>query len=75
MKTMVERHSIIHMYRVCGYRDVYKRQICNTEEPMCIAGVFGGLYSGTTEQTVDVFLESAYFNQMCIRDRYSRGFS
>ena len=39
--------------------------ICNTEEPMCIAGVFGGLDSGTTEQTVDVFLESAYFNPTC----------
>ena len=41
--------------------------ICNTEEPMCIAGVFGGLDSGTTEQTVDVFLESAYFNPTWVR--------
>ncbi len=36
--------------------------ICNAEEPMCIAGVFGGLDSGTTDNTVDVFIESAYFN-------------
>ncbi|MDD3789438.1 MAG: phenylalanine--tRNA ligase subunit beta, partial [Petrimonas sp.] len=35
--------------------------ICNAEEGMCIAGVFGGLKSGVTEQTTDVFLESAYF--------------
>ncbi|MBQ1874701.1 MAG: phenylalanine--tRNA ligase subunit beta, partial [Paludibacteraceae bacterium] len=33
--------------------------ICNAEEPMCIAGVFGGLDSGVTEQTKNVFLESA----------------
>ncbi|MDE5678614.1 phenylalanine--tRNA ligase subunit beta [Phocaeicola sp.] len=41
--------------------------ICNAEEPMCIAGVFGGLDSGTTEQTVDIFLESAYFNPTWVR--------
>lgn len=41
--------------------------ISNAEEPMCIAGVFGGLDSGTTEQTVDVFLESAYFNSTWVR--------
>lgn len=41
--------------------------ICNAEEPMCIAGVFGGLDSGTTETTTDVFLESAYFNPTWIR--------
>lgn len=41
--------------------------ICNAEEPMCIAGVFGGLDSGTTEQTKDIFLESAYFHPTWIR--------
>lgn len=41
--------------------------ICNTEEPMCIAGVFGGLDSGVTEQTTDVFIESAYFNPTSVR--------
>ena len=41
--------------------------ICNTEEPMCIAGVFGGLDSGVTESTTSVFLESAYFNPTCVR--------
>lgn len=41
--------------------------ICNTEEPMCIGGVFGGLESGTTEETKNVFLESAYFHPTWIR--------
>ena len=41
--------------------------ICNTEEPMCIGGVFGGLDSGVTEQTTDVFLESACFRPTWIR--------
>ncbi|MDR3193888.1 MAG: phenylalanine--tRNA ligase subunit beta [Tannerella sp.] len=41
--------------------------ICNAEEPMCIAGVFGGLDSGVTEQTTDVFLESACFHPTWVR--------
>ena len=36
--------------------------ICNVKEPMCIAGVFGGLESGVTEKTTNVFLESACFH-------------
>ena len=41
--------------------------ICNAAEPMCIAGVFGGLDSGVTEQTTDIFLESACFNPTSVR--------
>ena len=41
--------------------------ICNAEEPMCIAGVFGGQDSGITEATTNVFLESAYFDPVSIR--------
>ena len=41
--------------------------ICNAEEPMCIAGVFGGQDSGITEKTTNVFLESAYFDPVSIR--------
>ena len=41
--------------------------ICNAEEPMTIAGVFGGLNSGISDETKNVFLESAYFNPVCIR--------
>ena len=41
--------------------------IANKEEAMCIAGVFGGLESGVTENTKNVFLESAYFDPVTIR--------
>ncbi len=41
--------------------------ICNAEEPMCMAGVFGGLDSGTTEETKNIFIESAYFNPTTVR--------
>ena len=41
--------------------------ICNAEEPMCIAGVFGGKGSGTYETTHSVVLESAYFHPTWIR--------
>lgn len=41
--------------------------ICNAEAPMCLAGIFGGLDSGVTESTTEVFLESAYFNPCWIR--------
>ena len=41
--------------------------ICNAEEPMCMAGVFGGLDSGVTGTTTSVFIESAYFNPVWVR--------
>ncbi|MDD4431444.1 MAG: phenylalanine--tRNA ligase subunit beta, partial [Bacteroidales bacterium] len=41
--------------------------ICNAEEGMCVAGVFGGKDSGVTEQTTELFLESAYFNPVWVR--------
>lgn len=41
--------------------------ICNEKEGMCIAGVFGGMESGITDETKNVFLESAYFNPVWIR--------
>jgi len=41
--------------------------ICNEEEGMCIAGVFGGMASGVTAQTKHIFLESAWFNPVDIR--------
>jgi len=46
--------------------------IANVSKPMCIAGVFGGEESGVTENTVDVFLESAYFNPVSIRKSSKR---
>jgi phenylalanyl-tRNA synthetase beta chain len=41
--------------------------ICNNDEPVCIAGVFGGIKSGVTGQTKNIFLESAWFNPSSIR--------
>jgi phenylalanyl-tRNA synthetase beta chain len=47
--------------------------ICDGEEnPMCIAGVFGGLESGINENTTAIFLESAYFNPVSIRKTAKR---
>ncbi|PST82322.1 phenylalanine--tRNA ligase subunit beta [Pedobacter yulinensis] len=46
--------------------------ICNESEPMCIAGVFGGLDSGISETTTEVFLESAYFNPVSVRKTAKR---
>jgi phenylalanyl-tRNA synthetase beta chain len=46
--------------------------ICNQSEGMCIAGVFGGIRSGVTESTRNIFLESAYFNPVSIRKTSKR---
>ena len=46
--------------------------ICSTTEGMCIAGVFGGNKSGVTEQTKNLFLESACFNPVWIRKTAKR---
>jgi len=41
--------------------------ICDGKEGVCIAGVFGGLHSGVTGKTINIFLESAWFNPISIR--------
>jgi len=46
--------------------------ICDDKSPLCIAGVFGGLNSGVSENTTSVFLESAYFNPVSIRKSAKR---
>ena len=46
--------------------------INNDNEPMCIAGVYGGIDSGVTNLTTDVFIESAYFNPVSIRNTSKR---
>ena len=46
--------------------------ICNASEGMCIAGVFGGIDSGVSEKTQNIFLESAYFNPVYIRKTSKR---
>ena len=46
--------------------------ICDAERPLCIAGVMGGLNSGVTEQTKNIFLESAYFEPGTVRKTAKR---
>ena len=47
--------------------------ICDGDSnPMCIAGVYGGIDSGVTEKTTSIFLESAYFNPIAIRKTAKR---
>jgi phenylalanyl-tRNA synthetase beta chain len=46
--------------------------ICNADEAMCIAGVFGGAKSGVSEATTSIFLESAYFNAVSVRKTSKR---
>jgi len=46
--------------------------ICDTEKPLCIAGVFGGLDSGVNNNTTSIFLESAYFNPVSVRKTAKR---
>ncbi|MEJ7693060.1 phenylalanine--tRNA ligase subunit beta [Daejeonella sp.] len=46
--------------------------ICNTEDPMCIAGVFGGISSGVQSSTTRIFLESAWFNAVSVRKTSKR---
>lgn len=41
--------------------------ICSTAEPLCIAGIFGGIRSGVSNETQTIFLESAYFSPASIR--------
>ncbi|KPM33632.1 Phenylalanine-tRNA ligase beta subunit [Croceitalea dokdonensis DOKDO 023] len=46
--------------------------ICDSDKPMCIAGVFGGEHSAVTENTTSIFLESAYFDPISIRKTAKR---
>jgi phenylalanyl-tRNA synthetase beta chain len=67
VKTLPENTEFItldNQKRKLGANDL---MICNSEEPMCIAGVFGGKTSGVTENTKSIFLESAYFSADYIR--------
>ena len=46
--------------------------ICSAERPMCIAGVYGGIDSGISDSTTNVFIESAYFNPVWVRKTAKR---
>ena len=67
VQTLVEGTSFVTLDGVERKLSENDLMICNAEEAMCLAGVFGGLESGTTEETKNIFLESAYFNPTSIR--------
>ena len=67
VKTLPEGTPFVTLDGVERKLNARDLMICNCEEPMCIAGVFGGLNSGSTEATKDVFLESAYFHPTWVR--------
>ena len=67
VKTMPEGTLFVTLDGVERKLNERDLMICNKEEAMCIAGVFGGLDSGSTEATTDVFIESAYFHPTWVR--------
>ena len=67
VRTAVEGSKFVTLDEVERTLTAQDLMICNAEEPMCIAGVFGGLKSGVTEKTTDIFLESAYFHPTWVR--------
>ncbi|MBO4985888.1 MAG: phenylalanine--tRNA ligase subunit beta [Bacteroides sp.] len=67
VKTMPEGTPFVTLDEVERKLSERDLMICNKEEAMCIGGVFGGLDSGSTEETKNVFLESAYFHPTWIR--------
>ena len=67
VQTLAEGTSFVTLDGVERKLSENDLMICNAEEAMCLAGVFGGLESGTTEETKNIFLESAYFNPTSIR--------
>ena len=72
VKTLAEKTKFVTLdeqERELSDKDL---MICNAEEGMCIAGVFGGLTSGVSEKTTKVFLESAYFNPVSVRKTAKR---
>ena len=67
VKTMPAKTKFVTLDEVERELDANDLMICNTEEGMCIGGVFGGIKSGVKESTKNIFLESAYFDPVFIR--------
>ncbi len=67
VKTMPEETTFVTLDGVERKLAADDLMICNTENGMCIGGVFGGQESGISDQTTNIFLESAYFNPVYIR--------
>lgn len=67
VRTVEEGTPFVTLDGVERKLDASDLMICDTEKPLCIAGVFGGLESGVTESARDIFIESAWFNPTRIR--------
>ena len=67
VKTLSEGTAFVTLDEKKRFLSSEDLMICNADEAMCIAGVFGGLHSGVTEQTTNLFLESAYFDPVYVR--------
>lgn len=72
VRKTAQNTSFITLDEVDRKLDANDLMICNGEESMCIAGVFGGIGSGVTEDTTNIFLESAYFDPIHIRKTSKR---
>ncbi|MGL5893640.1 MAG: phenylalanine--tRNA ligase subunit beta, partial [Bacteroidales bacterium] len=67
VKCVAEGSEFVTLDEVTRKLNENDLMICNAQEPMCLAGVFGGLHSGVTSTTTDIFLESAYFDPTSVR--------
>ncbi|MFN0276502.1 MAG: phenylalanine--tRNA ligase subunit beta [Chitinophagales bacterium] len=67
VKTLPENTPFISLDEKERKLSVNDLMICDAEKGMCIAGVYGGINSGITQSTKNIFLESAYFNPVSIR--------
>lgn len=72
IKTTVDKSKFTTLDEVERELSNEDLMICNSEKPMCIAGVFGGIDSGVSENTTSIFLESAYFNAVSVRKSAKR---
>jgi phenylalanyl-tRNA synthetase beta chain len=67
VQTLLTGTKMITLDEVERKLDENDLSICNENEPMCIGGVFGGIDSGVSDSTKNIFLESAYFDSVYIR--------
>ncbi len=72
VKTLAQGVSFVTLDGVTRSIEGEDLMICDSEKPLCIGGVFGGLHSGITEKTTSIFLESAYFHPLSIRKTAKR---
>lgn len=72
VKTLPDKSKFTSLDEVERELNENDLMICNTDEGMCIAGVFGGIGSGVKNSTKNIFLESAFFNPVFVRKTAKR---